>query len=112
MSKKKNNSGGLVYSTNPDFKLQPDEAASASALPGQQDLRIWLERKGGGKLVTVIRGHRGTDEEIELLAKTLKSKCGVGGAAKEGEILLQGDHRDKVLTWLLANGYPARKAGG
>ena len=102
----------MVYSTNPDFKLKQEEKASAPAKPGQQDLRIWLERKGGGKVVTVVRGHSGSDAEIEALGKTLKSKCGVGGAAKEGEILLQGDHRDKVLAWLLANGYQARKAGG
>ena len=112
MSKKKNSSGGLIYSTNPDYKINQDEEELAPSKPGQQDLRIWLERKGGGKVVTVIRGHNGSDAEIEALGKTLKSKCGVGGAAKNGEILLQGDHRDKVLAWLIANGYNARKAGG
>ena len=111
MSKKKNSGGGLVYSTNPAFKLET-EKQDTPAQTGKQDLRIWLERKGGGKVVTVVRGHTGKDAEIELLAKTLKTKCGVGGAAKDGEILLQGDHRDKVLAYLLANGYQARKAGG
>jgi translation initiation factor 1 len=112
MSKKKNTEGGLVYSTNPDFKIKQDSALQENVKSGKQDLRVWLERKGGGKVVTAIKGHTGSDKEIEALAKILKTKCGVGGAAKEGEILLQGDHRDKVLTWLLANGYQARKAGG
>lgn len=111
MSKKKN-TGGLVYSTNPDFKLNQEEEAAAPTTPSQHDLRIWLERKGGGKVVTVIKGYNGPESELETLGKTLKSKCGVGGAVKDGEILLQGDHRDKVLAWLTANGYKARKAGG
>jgi translation initiation factor 1 len=111
MSKKKNSGGGLVYSTNPDFKPGP-EKKDIPASSGKQDLRIWLERKGGGKVVTVVRGHSGSENEIESLAKILKTKCGVGGAAKDGEILLQGDHRDKVLAYLMANGYQARKAGG
>jgi translation initiation factor 1 len=112
MSKKKNTEGGLVYSTNPNFNLKSEPEPKENSKSGKQDLRIWLERKGGGKVVTAIKGHTGSDAEIEALAKILKTKCGVGGAAKEGEILLQGDHREKVLAWLLANGYQARKAGG
>jgi translation initiation factor 1 len=112
MSKKKNSVGGLVYSTNPDFKPQEEENDIPALSPGQQDLRIWLERKGGGKTVTVIKGFAGSETEIQSLAKTLKAKCGVGGSAKDGEILLQGDHRDKVLANLKAAGYSAKKAGG
>lgn len=103
--------GGLIYSTNPDaMKKEPEQHIPTK--PGEMDLRIWLEKKGGGKVVTAIKGHSGTDNEIEALGKILKSKCGVGGSAKEGEILLQGDHRDKVLAYLLASGYKAKKAGG
>lgn len=113
MSKKKlNDFGGLVYSTNPDFNLNQDEEETATPSPGAQQLKIWLERKGGGKVVTVIRGFIGKEQEIEDLARMLKSKCGVGGGAKDGEILIQGDHRDKILNLLTQSGYKAKKAGG
>ncbi|MBK7887950.1 MAG: translation initiation factor [Bacteroidetes bacterium] len=112
MSKKKTSTGGLVYSTNPDFKLEKEVVSTSSIAPSQQDLKIWLERKGGGKVVTCIRGFVGKNEEMEDLAKMLKSKCGVGGTAKDWEILIQGDHREKVLTILLEKGYKAKKAGG
>ncbi len=113
MSKKKlNDFGGLVYSTNPDFNLNKEEEEIQTPTPSEQHLKIWLERKGGGKVVTTIRGFSGRDQDIEDLAKMLKSKCGVGGGAKDGEILIQGDHRDKVLHLLTQAGYKAKKAGG
>lgn len=108
---KKNQSGGIVYSTNPGYRPEEEEKASTPA-PSQQDLRIWLERKGGGKVVTSVRGFIGNDEDLDDLGRTLKSKCGVGGSVKDGEIMIQGDHRDKVLTILTGLGYKARKAGG
>jgi translation initiation factor 1 len=111
MSKK--NRTGIVYSTNPDFEYQTNEPLSARSLaPAQQDLKIWLERKGGGKVVTTVRGFVGSNPDLETLAKQLKSACGTGGAAKDGEILIQGDFRDRVLNWLLAQNYKAKKAGG
>jgi len=112
MSKKKSTGGGLVYSTNPDFRIEKEEEFSSTVSPSQQDLKIWLERKGGGKVVTCIRGFAGKNEEMEALAKMLKSKCGVGGTAKDKEILIQGDHREKVLAILLEKGFKAKKAGG
>lgn len=113
MSKKKlNDFGGLVYSTNPDFKLEREEEEPVSLSPGEQQLKIWLERKGGGKVVTLIKGFSGTGKDLESLAKTLKSKCGVGGSTKDGDIPIQGDHRDKVLLILTQSGYKAKKAGG
>jgi translation initiation factor 1 len=111
MSKK--NRTGIVYSTDPDFAYQNQADDEAETLPpAQQDLRVWLDRKGGGKVVTVVKGFVGTTTDLEVLTKQLKNQCGSGGAAKDGEVMIQGDHREKVLAWLQAKGYKAKKAGG
>jgi len=110
MSKK--NRTGIVYSTNPDYIYTENQEYEPETLPAeQQDLRIWLERKNGGKVVTAVKGYIGTESDLEALGKQLKNTCGCGGSAKDGEILIQGDHRDKVLTWLQAKKYKAKKAG-
>lgn len=111
MSKKTHS--GIVYSTNPDFQYNDDSAEELETkMPNEQDLKIWLDRKGGGKVVTAIRGWAGKTGDMEALSKQLKTLCGTGGTAKDREILIQGDFRDKILTWLLAKGYKAKKAGG
>lgn len=101
--------GGLVYSTNPNASTASNPA---TLLPLQQSLRIHLDRLKGNKEVTRIMGFVGKGADLEDLGRALKSKCGVGGNTKDGVILLQGDHRDKVLAFLAEKGYKAKKAGG
>ncbi len=104
---------GMVYSTNPDFKYDTDEQSGPATLPPhRQNLRVWLDRKQrAGKVVTLVRGFVGTEEDLAELARLLKTRCGVGGAAKEGEILIQGDHRERIVEILLKAGYSCKKAG-
>ena len=118
MSKKKLNSfsdlGGLVYSTDPNFKREMEETPQTTLAPADQHLRIWFETKHrGGKAVTIIAGFVGNSADLELLGRQLKQACGTGGSVKDGEALIQGDHRDKLQQWLLNNGYTkTKKAGG
>jgi len=112
MVKKKIQSlGGLVYSTDPDFKL-PDEnfEEQETIEPSSQQLKIRLETKHrAGKAVTLIENFTGTVSDMEELGKKLKSFCGTGGSVKDGEIIVQGDNREKILQWLQKNGYKSSK---
>ena len=109
--KNKGDKNGFVFSTDPNFRFEEEEQNAAETLPpAQQKLRIKLETKHrGGKTVTLIEGFVGKDEDLETLGKSLKNFCGTGGSAKDGEIIIQGDQRDKVLQWLLKNGYSGTK---
>ena len=108
------NKANIVYSTNKDYVPDIDETLDSEVISSKkQPLKVWLEKNSrGGKTVSIVKGFRGSKEELENLAKTLKTKCGVGGSVKEGDILIQGDHRDKILKILGELGYQAKKAGG
>jgi translation initiation factor 1 len=113
MSNKNKNTSGFVYSTNPDFNIESEDENQETLAPGKQDLRVWRDSKSRkGKTVTLVKGYVGTDDDLKDLEKLLKSKCGVGGTSKDGEIVIQGDMRDKVHDILKAAGYGVKKAGG
>jgi translation initiation factor 1 len=115
MSKKNRpDTNGFVFSTDPNFRFEPENNAPAETLPpGKQVLRIRLDTKQrGGKAVTLVTGFVGTEPDLEELGKKLKNSCGTGGSVKDGEAIVQGDQRDKVLQWLLKNGYTNSKKAG
>lgn len=112
MSKKKHNPGGLVWSTDSDYMSQMNEESEASETlaKDKQKLRVKLDTKQrAGKVVTLVEGFIGTGEDLEALGKQLKTKCGTGGSAKDGLIIIQGDYRDKILGWLKDWGYSGTK---
>ena len=114
MSKKnKADSRGFVYSTDPNFQYQQEESNTPSLTPAQQKLRVILETKQrAGKAATVVYGYVGKDEDLEAMGKQLKNYCGTGGSVKDGEIIVQGDQREKVIQWLLKNGFTGTKKVG
>ena len=111
MSKKNSkNTGGIVYSTSADFKPEIEEEENISVDPSQQHLKVRLDRKQrGGKTVTLIEGLRMSEVEIEDMSRQLKTYCGGGGSAKNGEIIIQGDHREKIVQWLIKKGFTKTK---
>ncbi|MEN8124489.1 MAG: translation initiation factor [Bacteroidota bacterium] len=118
MAKKKYNSlsdlGGFVFSTdkNEDFSAFADEE-SATLSPDEQYLEAHFSNKGrGGKVVTIVKGFQGSESDLKTLGKIVKTKCGVGGSVKDGEIIIQGNHRDKVIQILKKEGYHVKRVGG
>lgn len=114
MGKNKKKRIGTVYSTNPDYNYQYESEPEADLLPpAQQKLRVSLDRKQRkGKEVTLITGFVGPEDDLKELGKFLKSKCGVGGSTKDGEIIIQGDQRERVIELLQGEGYTQTKASG
>jgi translation initiation factor 1 len=102
---------GMVYSTNPDFTYDYGEEQEAETLaPEKQKLRVWRDTKGrAGKVATVVRDFVGSTEDLQNLGRALKQGCGVGGSVKDGEIIIQGDHRDRVTALLVQKGYSQTK---
>ena len=101
----------VVYSTNPDFTYETAEEEEAETLPkNQQKLRVSMEKKGrGGKTVTLIKGFIGSEDELQVLVKLLKTKCGIGGSVKDEEIIIQGDFKQRIIDLLKAEGYTQTK---
>ena len=111
MSKKnKPDNRGFVYSTDPNFSFEEEQQNIVTLPAAEQKLKIRLDTKQrAGKAVTLVEGFTGQEQDLEELGKKLKAFCGTGGSAKDGEIIVQGDQREKVLQWLLKNGYSKTK---
>jgi|SRR5690606_5318880 len=104
--------GGFVFSTNKDFEFENEETPETPD-NSQQRLEAHLDKKNrGGKIATVIKGFEGNDDDLKSLAKKLKTLCGVGGTAKDGEIIIQGNFRDKIMDYLTKEGYKVKRVGG
>src|SRR4051812_16047914 len=112
MSKKNDFKNKVVFSTNPNFKQEEEVTEEHTPSSKQQTLYISLERLKGGKVATMVENFTGNLDDLESLGKQLKNKCGVGGTVKDGVILLQGEHRDKVIGILNTLGFKTKKKGG
>ena len=114
MSKKKKKPVNIVYSTNPDYEFDYNDVEEVESIsPSEQLLYVSLDRKNRkGKVVSLISGFQGSQEDFKSLEKRLKSLCGTGGSAKDGEILIQGDFRDRIMEALKKEGYGVRRKGG
>jgi len=110
---KKGKNNGMVYSTNPNFEIEDEEEEIETLPPQQQELRVYLDRKNrGGKTATLVKNFIGSEDDLNDLGKMLKSACGVGGSVKDGEIIIQGEKRDKVMQILVKKGYKVKRVGG
>ncbi|MCS4239094.1 translation initiation factor [Myroides odoratus] len=104
--------GGFVFSTNKDFEFSQEEVMDTLS-PNEQRLEAHLDKKNrGGKVATIIKGFEGNEDDLKTLAKELKTLCGVGGSAKDGEIIIQGNFRDKIMEYLQKKGYKVKRVGG
>lgn len=111
--KNKSDRNGFVYSTDPNFKFEEEQNDQETLAPSRQKLRIWLDTKiKGGKTATVVKDFVGQESDMSDLGTKLKSHCGTGGNVKDGEIIIQGDQREKIFQWLIKNGYSNTKKAG
>ena len=102
----------LIFSTDNSVSLTDDTVQSLAIDPSQQRVRLHLDRKGGGKIVSIVRGLQESNDVLTVIAKDLKKRCGVGGSVKNGEILIQGNHREKIQKLLSKKGYAVKLSGG
>ena len=112
MSKKKNNLKGVIYSTNPDFEFEYENDQLETLSPEKQNLKVCIDKHRAGKIAVIIKDFVGSTDDLNTLSKMLKAKCGVGGTAKNGEIIIQGNVRDKVMDILEKQGYNCKRVGG
>ena len=112
MDKNKKNRKGVMYSTNPDFEFDYENEKIDTLTNNQQNLKVCIDKHRAGKIAIIIKGFVGNTNDLKELGKTLKAKCGVGGSAKNGEIIIQGDLRDKVMDILAKEGYNYKRVGG
>ena len=112
MEKNKKNRKGVMYSTNPNFEFEYENEKMDILANNQQKLKVCIDKHRGGKIAVIIKGFVGTADDLKALGKILKAKCGVGGSAKNGEIIIQGDLRDKVMGILAKEGYNYKRVGG
>ncbi len=110
MSKKKPDTNGIVYSTDPNFRVEEEPVPQESPENRQQRLKVRLDTKQrAGKAVTLVEGFIGPDAELEELGRRLKTHCGTGGSAKDGSIIIQGDQREKITAWLISKGFTSTR---
>ena len=112
MYKKKKKRKGVMYSTNPDFEFEYENEKMNTLSNNQQNLKVCIDKHRAGKIAVIIKGFVGTAADLKALGKILKAKCGVGGSTKNGEIIIQGDLRDKVMDILAKEGYNYKRVGG
>ena len=112
MEKNKKNLKGVMYSTNPDFEFEYENEKMDTLKNNQQNLQVCIDKHRAGKIAIIIKGFVGTSDDLKALGKILKARCGVGGSSKNGEIIIQGDLRDKVMDILAKEGYNYKRVGG
>ncbi|OUV76130.1 MAG: translation initiation factor [Flavobacteriales bacterium TMED123] len=112
MKKNKKNRKGILYSTNPDFEYEYEKSTQQTLPPLEQDLKVSIDKHRAGKTAVIIKGFKGENDDLKILGKLLKQKCGVGGSVKNGEIIIQGNVREKVMEILEKEGYGYKRVGG
>ena len=112
MKKNKKNRKGILYSTNPDFQYEYEESAQETLPPAEQNLKVCIDKHRRGKIAVIIKDFEGGNDDLKVLGKLLKQKCGVGGSVKSGEIIIQGNVREKVMGILEKEGYKYKRVGG